>query len=225
MSGLTRSETRARCPRAAAAAAMRAISSSLSAFHSPMPCSSPSAISASVLPTPANTMRSAGKPARRAASSSPPETMSAPAPSPAKQPQERAVAVGLDRVADPVRHAREGASRTRGTRPRAPRGCRRRAASRARPPPARARRRRTRAASPSRREAAHAAAPPAGSSARLAASSSRQELRHDAREPEHAHEVREDLQAVHQVAPGPDQVDLARSRRRPRGRSRPSGRA
>ena len=85
MSGLTRSETRATAPRAAAAAPIRAISSSLSAFHSPIPCSSPRAISASVFPTPAKTMRSAGNPARRAASSSPPETMSAPAPSDASR--------------------------------------------------------------------------------------------------------------------------------------------
>ena len=108
MSGFTRRETRAVRPRAAAAAPMPPISSSLSALHSPIPCSRPSAISASLLPTPAKTIRSGGKPARSAASSSPPETMSAPAPSAGEQAQDGAVAVGLHRVADPVRHRREG---------------------------------------------------------------------------------------------------------------------
>ena len=48
-----------------------------------MPASSAAASSASVLPTPENTILSAGMPAVSARVSSPPETTSAPAPSPA----------------------------------------------------------------------------------------------------------------------------------------------
>jgi len=44
------------------------------------PFLSPSTISSSVFPTPENTILSAGTPAAKARSSSPPETMSAPAP-------------------------------------------------------------------------------------------------------------------------------------------------
>ena len=84
MSGLTRRDTRTVRPAADAAAEIRAISASLSALNSPMPRSTPSAISASLLPTPEKTIRSAGNPARSAARSSPPETMSAPAPRPAR---------------------------------------------------------------------------------------------------------------------------------------------
>ena len=45
-----------------------------------MPASSAAAISASVLPTPENTILSAGMPAASARRSSPPDTTSAPAP-------------------------------------------------------------------------------------------------------------------------------------------------
>ena len=69
------------------------------------------AISSSVLPTPENTMRSGGKPARSARRSSPPETMSAPAPSDGSRRSERARAVGL------AARSRRGAARWReGTR-------------------------------------------------------------------------------------------------------------
>ena len=88
MSGLTRSDTRTVRPAAAAAAEMRSISASLSALNSPMPRAMPSAISASVFPTPENTIRSGANPARSAASISPPETMSAPAPSAGEHAQD-----------------------------------------------------------------------------------------------------------------------------------------
>ena len=90
------------------APAMRAISSSLSALNSPMPASRAATISASDLPTPAKTIRSGGKPARRAAFSSRPDTMSAPAPSEASRAQDGPDAVGLDGVADAMGHGREG---------------------------------------------------------------------------------------------------------------------
>ncbi len=81
MSGFTRRETFTIRPRRVAAALIREISSSLSALKSPIPSSTPSSISAAVLPTPAKTIRSGEKPARSAAFISKPETMSAPAPS------------------------------------------------------------------------------------------------------------------------------------------------
>ncbi len=55
-------------------------SGSLSTLKHRMPASSACAISSRVLPTPEKTMRSPGMPAASARFSSPPETMSAPAP-------------------------------------------------------------------------------------------------------------------------------------------------
>ena len=108
MSGLTRSETRATAPRAAAAAPIRAISSSLSAFHSPIPCSSPRAISASVLPTPAKTMRSGREPGAPRGEQLAARDDVGPRPERGEQAQDRPVAVGLHRVADPRPGRREG---------------------------------------------------------------------------------------------------------------------
>ena len=102
--------------------------------------------------------------------------------------------------------AREGARRRRGRRPRARRGCRRRAACRSAPPPPRATRRRSAARAVARRSRSRGRPPRGPGALRLRRGSS---CAATPREPEHAHQVREDLQAVHQVAPGPDQVDLA----------------
>ena len=192
-----RAAARARRPRRC-----RAISSSLSALNSPIPCSSPSAISASLLPTPENTIRSGAKPARSAAEQLAARHDVGAGAEAREQPQQRAVAVGLERVADAVRHAREGRGRRPGTRPRAPRDCRRRAACRARPPP-------RSSGTPSHASSASARVKPVtrgpAASAGALAPSSAQQPRHDPDSPSTPDQVREDLQAVHQVAPGPHQ--------------------
>jgi hypothetical protein len=64
-----------------ASAASRSISSTDSALIWPTPASIAAANSSSRLPTPLNTIRAAGKPARSARINSPLDTMSAPAPS------------------------------------------------------------------------------------------------------------------------------------------------
>ena len=81
MSGLTRSDTGARPPAAAAIAASRSSSRNDSTLKQPTPASSAAAISASRLPTPEKTMRSAGTCTARTRSISPTDTMSNPAPS------------------------------------------------------------------------------------------------------------------------------------------------
>ena len=81
MSGLTRSDTGARFPAARASDASRSSSCADSTLKHPTPASSAAAISASRLPTPEKTMRPAGTPAASTRSSSPPDTMSNPAPS------------------------------------------------------------------------------------------------------------------------------------------------
>ena len=80
-SGLIRTEARAVHPLAAAMRWMASSSARDSTLKRAMPACSAIAISASVLPTPENTILSAGIPARNARCSSPPDTMSAPAPS------------------------------------------------------------------------------------------------------------------------------------------------
>ena len=82
-SGLMRTDTGATLPIAAATSLSRSSSGSLSRLKHLMPSSSPRRISATVLPTPENTILRAGMPAAMARSSSPPDTTSAPAPSPA----------------------------------------------------------------------------------------------------------------------------------------------
>ena len=179
--------------------------------------SRPAASSSSVLPTPENTIRSGANPARSAARSSPPETMSAPAPRSPQQAQQGARAVGLERVADAMRDGWRTRGRSAG-RPRAwRRRCRGRAACRtaARRPPGR--RRRSEGRRPSRCEAGHAAGGPGARSRRAAAATPESA--------EHADQVGEDLQPVHQVAPGPDGRRPCSSRPGRSARSRSSGTA
>ena len=79
-SGLILSAAGARTPRPIATRLSASSSGRDSMLNWRMPASSPAAISASVLPTPANTMRSAGTPAASATRNSPSDTTSAPAP-------------------------------------------------------------------------------------------------------------------------------------------------
>ncbi len=80
-SGLTRIETGARRPFAAATSLRRASSGSDSTLKQRIPASSPAAISRAVLPTPEKTIRFVGTFAASARRSSPSETTSMPAPS------------------------------------------------------------------------------------------------------------------------------------------------
>ena len=80
MSGLTRSATATRWPSARARVATRASSSADSTLIARSPAEIAASISASSLPTPLKTIFPAGIPAAIARASSPPETMSAPAP-------------------------------------------------------------------------------------------------------------------------------------------------
>ena len=90
-----------------------------------MPAVNAASISAAVLPTPEKTIRAGSPPAAITRASSPPETMSKPLPRRARMFEHSEVGIRLDRVADEVGHAREGARRTPGTRLRARRASRR----------------------------------------------------------------------------------------------------
>ena len=85
--------------------------------------------SASVLPGPANRMRSGGQPAARAWASSPAEATSRPAPLARNSAQDRPIGIGLHRVADGELR-RQGLPEQASTSGRAPRHRRRRAACR-----------------------------------------------------------------------------------------------
>jgi hypothetical protein len=81
---LTRIEIGACLPFDRATSESASISGSLSTLKQRMPASRAALISSRVLPTPEKTMRSPSTPAARARRSSPPETMSMPAPMPAR---------------------------------------------------------------------------------------------------------------------------------------------
>src|SRR5258708_4076962 len=83
-SGLMRSDTDATRPIDAATASRRSSSGSLSALKQRIPAASPARISASDLPTPEKITRAAAPPAASTRASSPPETMSKPAPARAR---------------------------------------------------------------------------------------------------------------------------------------------
>ena len=87
MSGLTRSATLALPPAARATSSRAASSENDSTLNMRTPAAIASAISRRLLPTPEKTIFAAGTPARSARYSSPPETMSAPAPSFASAPR------------------------------------------------------------------------------------------------------------------------------------------
>ncbi|GJE55578.1 hypothetical protein EKPJFOCH_2072 [Methylobacterium thuringiense] len=83
-SGFTRIETGASRPTDTATSDNASSSGSLSTLKQKMPARKAAAISSRVLPTPENTILSAGTPAANARRSSPSETMSMPAPSRAR---------------------------------------------------------------------------------------------------------------------------------------------
>ncbi|MNN37537.1 hypothetical protein D3C81_1514890 [compost metagenome] len=80
-SGLMRSDTRARLPTRPATSFRRSSSGIDSTLKQRTSCASASSISAALLPTPENTTLRASPPAASTRLSSPPETMSNPAPS------------------------------------------------------------------------------------------------------------------------------------------------
>src|SRR5438445_1677537 len=106
-SGFTRSATGARTPVSRATSSSARSSLSDSTLNMRTSALSASRSSSRVLPTPEKMILPGGKPARSARKSSPPDTMSAPAP--ARERAEHAeIPVGLDRVADDVRDLGEG---------------------------------------------------------------------------------------------------------------------
>ena len=88
---------------------MRAISASLSALKAPTPCSTPRASSASVLPTPEKTIRSAVKPAAERGPHLHPGHDVGPRAQARQHAQDGPRGVGLEGVADAVGDGREGA--------------------------------------------------------------------------------------------------------------------
>ena len=104
--GFTRMANGARRRRRRPTRSSASSSSALSTLNIPMPARSAKAISDSVFPTPAKTVRPGSPPASSTRASSPPETTSNPEPQRAKRGQQREVPAGLHRVADEVRSAR-----------------------------------------------------------------------------------------------------------------------
>ena len=92
----------------------------------------PRAAPLATCPTPLNTMESALNPARSARNSSPPDTMSTPAPRSCSSAQQREIRVGLHAVVQAVRHRRERAIERDRTARESRARCRRRPACRPR---------------------------------------------------------------------------------------------
>ena len=116
MSGLTRSATRAVVCCICAIDAIRCSSPADSALMTPDRSEIARSSSASVLPTPVNTICDGRNPARSATSISPPELASAAAAELAQQARNRQRRVGLQRVVEPVRIAARALRRAPGRR-------------------------------------------------------------------------------------------------------------